>query len=83
MPVLRAVFALRNKLAHSLPFGLVDDDPNGVIASLRSVRRGSVKIEEVAVATIVGLCHSAQHVTQVDMSFLHVRALPLTYWSEE
>ncbi|MDJ0347466.1 hypothetical protein QMK19_40220 [Streptomyces sp. H10-C2] len=81
IPVLRALFALRNKLAHSIPYFMDGTDQGEVTANLWSSRRGNVKFEEVKVSTIVGLVHSSAHVTSVDMAFLHVRALPEGYWS--
>ncbi|AVZ71050.1 hypothetical protein SLUN_01070 [Streptomyces lunaelactis] len=83
LPVLRALFTLRNKLAHSLPYEFDGADQGELTANLWSSRRGAVKIEQVSLATMVGLVHSAQHVTQVDMQFLHVRALPEEYWTAE
>ncbi|MFH8987138.1 hypothetical protein [Streptomyces sp. NPDC017940] len=82
VPVLRALFALRNKLAHSLPFGFAETPLAQPAARFWSARRGNVKIEEITVSTIVGMVHSAQHVIGVDMNFLHVRALPDSYWTE-
>jgi hypothetical protein len=83
LPVLRALFNLRNKLAHSLPQGGSEADRVGGVVTLWSQRRGVTKIDKVSLSVIVALVHSAQHVESVDMQFLHVRALPEEYWTAE
>ncbi|MFD8219762.1 hypothetical protein ACFV2U_40275, partial [Streptomyces sp. NPDC059697] len=76
IPVLRAIFAMRNKLAHSVAYGFD--------SSVRSsVRRGTASTDAIPVKTITGLARSAHFVTNVEMSFLHVRALPVSYWTAE
>ncbi|CAM5448128.1 RiboL-PSP-HEPN domain-containing protein OS=Streptomyces griseorubiginosus OX=67304 GN=AQJ54_32925 PE=4 SV=1 [Streptomyces griseorubiginosus] len=76
VPVLRAIFAMRNKLAHSVAYGFD-------LSVRSSVRRGSVSEESIPIQTITGLSRSAHFVTNVEMSFLQVRALPESYWTAD
>jgi hypothetical protein len=83
LPVLRALFSLRNKLAHSLTQDGSEADREDRMVTLWSQRRGVKKVEKVSLSAIVAMVHSAQHVEAVDMQFLHVRALPEDYWTAE
>lgn len=83
IPVLRALFIMRNKLAHSLTYGLETVDTGELMAIRSSLRRGAVARESIPIATIRGLARSAYFVTEVEMSFLHVRAIPISYWLAE
>ncbi|MFJ3284345.1 hypothetical protein ACIPMW_03535 [Streptomyces sp. NPDC086669] len=83
IPVLRALFSMRNKLAHSLAYGLEASEAGGMTAVRWSFRRGAVTEETIPIETIMGLARSAEAVAMVEMSFLHVRALPASYWMAE
>ncbi|MFF2994721.1 hypothetical protein ACFVTC_09085 [Streptomyces sp. NPDC057950] len=83
VPVLRELFAMRNKLAHSLAFGHDTTDSGDLTAVRRSFRRGAATQEGISLAKIVGLSRSAHFVTTVEMSFLQVRAIPISYWTAE
>lgn len=83
IPVLRALFSMRNKLAHSLAYGLESSEAGDVTAVRWSFRRGAVTEEAISIETIMGLARSAEAVAMVEMSFLHVRAIPTSYWMAE
>ncbi|RSN91153.1 hypothetical protein DMH26_27155 [Streptomyces sp. WAC 05379] len=83
IPVLRALFNMRNKLAHSLAYGLETSDAGDVKAVRWSFRRGARTEETIDIETVMGLARSAEAVASVEMSFLHVRALPTSYWTAE